>query len=122
MSEPKPLTSAEARALLPARTDGPDVTVVRLWDPRGAGEPTADAVVVLPRLDADAWTRWRAAGVAAVVAPIDDVDTLADVRAGDPARWAVGDTRLALARLSRRLDPRPAIAEVGVHPSAVSAL
>jgi UDP-3-O-[3-hydroxymyristoyl] glucosamine N-acyltransferase len=54
-----------------------------------------------------------------VVAAIGDVDALADVHAGDPARWAVADTRLALARLSRRLDPRPAIAEVGVHASAV---
>jgi len=119
MTEPKPLTSAEARDLLPARIDGPEVPVRRLWDAAASGEAAADAAVVLARLDADAWTRWRAAGIGAVVAPVADVDALTDVRADDPARWAVADTRLALARLSRRLDARPAIAAVGVHPSAV---
>lgn len=119
MTEPNPLTSAEARELVPARTEGPEVAVRRLWDAAASGEAASDAVVVLSRLDADAWARWRDAGVAAVVAPGTDVDALTDVRAGDPARWAVADTRLALARLSRRLDPRPAIAAVGVHASAV---
>lgn len=119
MSQPSPLTSAEARDLLPARTDGPEVAVRRLWDAAAGGAGPTDAVVVLPRLDADAWARWRGSGVAAVVAPTADVDDLDGARAGDPARWAVADTRLALARLSRRLDPRPAIAAVGVHPSAV---
>lgn len=119
MTEPKTLTSAEARDLLPARTDGPEVTVVRLWDAAAKGEAAADAVVVLARLDADAWARWREAGIGAVVAPTADVDALADVCAGDPARWAVADTRLALARLSRRLDARPPIADAGIHASAV---
>lgn len=119
MTEPKTLTSAEARDLLPARTDGPEVTVVRLWDAAAKGEAAADAVVVLARLDADAWARWREAGIGAVVAPTADVDALADVGAGDPARWAVADTRLALARLSRRLDARPPIADAGIHASAV---
>jgi UDP-3-O-[3-hydroxymyristoyl] glucosamine N-acyltransferase len=36
-----------------------------------------------------------------------------------PAVWRVRDPRLALARLSRRLDPRPAVAADGVHPTAV---
>ena len=119
MTEANPLTSAEAHDLLPARTDGAEVTVRRLWDAASSGEATPDAVVVLARLDADAWARWRDAGVAAMVAPTTDVDALVDVRPSDPARWAVADTRLALARLSRRLDTRPAIAAVGVHTSAV---
>lgn len=123
MSEPPPLTSAEARDLLPARTEGRDVVARRLWD---AAEPmaapttgAADLVVVLPRLDSDAWERWRASGVAAVVAPDADVAKLPQVRPDDAARWAVRDPRLALARLSSRLDGRPPVATAGVHPTAV---
>ena len=43
------------------------------------------------------------------------------VDAGDASRWGVADARLALARLSRRLDPRPPVADVGVHATAVVA-
>ena len=124
MSEPTPLTSAEARDLLPARVEGRDVVVRRLWDAAAPPAPAAtteaaDTVVVLPRLDAEAWERWRDAGVAAVVAPEADVDALPQAQPTDAARWAVRDTRLALARLSRRLDPRPPAAVMGVHPTAV---
>jgi len=118
VKRPEPISSSEAREWLAATVEGRDVVVRRLLDPGGAGEG-ADGVVVVARLDIAAWARWRAAGVAAVVASTADVAALPPVGPGDPARWAVDDPRLALARLSRRLDPRPPIAERGVHPSAV---
>lgn len=116
-----PLGAAEAEALLDARCDGPDRPVLRLADPLGAADAAvgADAVVVVPAAPAEgAWARWRAAGVAAVVLP-SSVARPPDADELGPAVWWVEDARLALARLSRRLDPRPPVADPGVHPSAV---
>lgn len=122
MTTPTPLSTAEARELLGARPEGPDAAVRRLWDPEEAGAlPPSDAAVVVPRLDADAWDRWRGAGVAVVVGTAADGSDLPAVDAGDAARWLVADARLALARLSRRLDARPVVAAIGVHPTAVVA-
>lgn len=122
MTTPAPLNTAEARELLGARPEGPEAAVLRLWDADDAtARPPADAVVVLARLDPDAWERWRASGVGVVVGATAAGVELPPVDAGDAARWLVGDARLALARLSRRLDPRPPVAERGVHPTAVVA-
>jgi UDP-3-O-[3-hydroxymyristoyl] glucosamine N-acyltransferase len=109
-----PLLAAEAAALLGAACSGPDRPVRRLADPE---DPAPDAAVVAPTPPPDAWTRWRAAGVAAVV-----VATEASVPpgvGGDLAVWRVADPRLALARLSTRLDARPPVAPPGVHATAV---
>jgi len=115
------MTSEEARELLDATLHGRPVLVRRLIDAQTVAGAADDAVVVLPKLDAGSWDRCRVAGVAAVVAPVEDVADLAPPSLGEPALWGVGDPRLALARLSRRLDPRPPAAERGVHPSAVVA-
>ena len=57
--------------------------------------------------------------VAVVVAERDLPGARAAVDADGPAIWRVRDPRLALARLSRRLDPRPPVAPDGIHPTAV---
>jgi UDP-3-O-[3-hydroxymyristoyl] glucosamine N-acyltransferase len=132
MTVPAPLTSAEAMDLLAATPRGRDVAVSRLADPAdlartaGAGDLARDAggadgpagasVMVVPRLDASLWDAARAAGLAAVVTT--DSDDLPPPADDTPALWLVRDPRLALARLSRRLDPRPPAAAVGVHPTA----
>ena len=122
MTTPAPLTTREARELLGALPEGPDATVHRLWDPDAAGsKPERDAAVVVARLDAAAWERWRASGVGVVVGAAPAGVELPPVDAGDASRWGVADARLALARLSRRLDPRPPVADVGVHATAVVA-
>jgi len=124
MTAPAPLTTAEAVALLGATARGRAVAVRRLVDPAGLdggaspGFPGDGTVVVVPRLDAAGWSRCRAAGVAAVVTVAAADADLPAPDAGDPARWLVADPRLALARLSRRLDARPPVAAVGVHPTA----
>jgi hypothetical protein len=132
MTVPAPLTTSEAMSLLGATSTGRDVAIRRLLDPadvtvaRGAttarsdaaGTEASDAAVVVPQLDAATWTAACAAGVAVVVTTAGSGD-LPPPDAATPARWWVRDTRLALARLSRRLDPRPPVAAVGVHPTAV---
>ncbi len=121
MSDAAPLYHAEATALLAARCAGPDRPVTRLLDPLRALQDASGAVVVTPRLEAGAWAAWRAAGVAAVVVPqgVERARELDDADADGPALWHVDDLRLALARLSRRLDARPPVAGPGVHPTAV---
>jgi UDP-3-O-[3-hydroxymyristoyl] glucosamine N-acyltransferase len=118
-----PLHRAEAIELLNARCSGPDRPVTRLLDPLRALHEANGAVVVTPRIDPDAWTAWRAAGVAAVVVADDGEPASDDTSAAredeGPALWRVDDPRLALARLSRRLDARPPVADRGVHPSAL---
>ncbi len=121
MRRPEPMTSEEARELLGATLHGRPVLVRRLIDAQTVAGAGDDAVVVVPKLDAATWDRCRVAGVAAVVAPSEDVAELAPPSLAEPALWGVADTRLALARLSRRLDNRPRVAERGVHPSAVVA-
>lgn len=143
MNDVAPLLAQEAARLLDARCAGPDRPVRTLADPAvHAGAPVADAVVVVAEPPpAEAWDRWRAAGVVAVVVPRGAArdgtapdgtapdGTAPDGAAPDgvaapaheegPAIWWVRDPRLALARLSRRLDPRPPVALPGVHASAV---
>ncbi len=122
MTDVVPLHATEAAELLPAHCSGPDRPVVRLLDPLRAVEGGDGGVVVVPRFDAAAWTAWRAAGVAAVVVADrpDAVPAGAHANGDDePAVWRVDDLRLALARLSRRLDARPPVSAAGVHPSAV---
>jgi UDP-3-O-[3-hydroxymyristoyl] glucosamine N-acyltransferase len=120
------LLAAEAAALLDAACSGPDRPVRRLADPDALGDAgdavaqvVADRVVVAATPPPEAWARWRAAGVAAVVVALDaPVPTVAD-GVDELAVWRVADPRLALARLSTRLDPRPPVAPPGVHPTAV---
>jgi len=89
---------------------------------RAVDATTPDAVVVWPDADAEGVARLAAAGVAAVAAaPNDEAEGEALAAAADAAGIAllvVADGRIALARLSRALDARPAPAEPGVHPSA----
>ena len=119
MTAPAPLTTAEAVDLLGATPSGRDVTVWRLADPADVPDlATAATVVVVPRLDAARWAAACAAGVAAVVATADGAADLPAPADDTPARWLVHDARLALARLSRRLDPRPPVAELGIHATA----
>lgn len=112
------LTSAQAAELLGARVEG-DGRGVALWDPRDAESAPTGAVVVLEKLDADRWERLRSAGVAVVVSTPDSFATLPPHHGGDPARWAVAQPRLALARLSRRFNRRPAVAAGGVSERAI---
>ncbi|MDF1524469.1 MAG: UDP-3-O-(3-hydroxymyristoyl)glucosamine N-acyltransferase [Trueperaceae bacterium] len=125
MTDVPPLLAAEAAALLDAACSGPDRPVRRLADPDAladaatvpGAQTVADRVVVGATPPPDAWARWHAAGVVAAVVALD-----APVRpdAGDTlAVWRVADPRLALARLSTRLDPRPPVAPPGVHATAV---
>ena len=90
---------------------------------RAPDTATPDAVVVWPDADADGIARLAAAGVAAVTAaPSDEAGRAALAAAADTAGIAllvVSDGRIALARLSRALDARPAPADPGVHPSAI---
>ncbi|MFN2322800.1 MAG: UDP-3-O-(3-hydroxymyristoyl)glucosamine N-acyltransferase [Trueperaceae bacterium] len=128
MNDVAPLLQAEAVRLLDATCTGTDRPIVRLLEPEAAadavadaGASEADAVVVLAAAPTEgAWSRWAAAGVAAVVVADRHRDGAeAASHADGLALWRVRDPRLALARLSRRLDPRPAVASEGVHPTAV---
>lgn len=130
MIDVAPLLQAEAVRLLDATCTGADRPVVRLLDPEAAAGGGADGraalgsvVVLAGAAPAEAWARWAAAGVAAVVVadrgPGDPGADGAIVVAATPALWRVRDPRLALARLSRRLDPRPPVAAPGVHPAAL---
>jgi UDP-3-O-[3-hydroxymyristoyl] glucosamine N-acyltransferase len=133
MTVPAPLTTSEAMSLLGATSAGRDVAIRRLLDPAAVavaggattvrsdapGTAASDAAVVVPQLDAATWTAACAAGVAVVVTTAAGSGDLPAPDAATPARWLVRDPRLALARLSRRLDPRPPVAAVGVHPTAV---
>ena len=127
MNDVAPLLQAEAARLLDATCTGADRPIVRLLEPEAAAAlaaPTASgggAVVVLAgAAPEEAWARWAVAGVAAVVVADRDHAGAAGARDADgPAIWRVRDARLALARLSRRLDPRPAVAMEGIHPTAV---
>ena len=89
---------------------------------RAPDTATPDAVVVWPDADPEGVARLGAAGVAAVAAaPGDEARGEALAAAADAVGLAllvVADGRIALARLSRALDARPAPAEPGVHPSA----
>lgn len=121
MNDVAPLLQAEASRLLDATCTGADRPILRLLEPDATDAPAPGAVVVLAGAAPEgAWARWAAAGVAAVV--VADRDPLAaglEHDADAPAVWRVRDPRLALAHLSRRLDPRPPVAADGVHPSAV---
>ena len=128
MNDVAPLLQAEAVRLLEATCTGVDRPIVRLLEPEAiaapgadVAAPVADAVVVLAgAASEEAWARWAAAGVAAVVVADRDAEGAEAERGAErPAIWRVRDPRLALARLSRRLDPRPPIAVEGVHPTAV---
>ena len=85
--------------------------------------PAAGAVVVWPDVTPDALTAAAAPGLAAVATHAPDAAAAeALVRAAHASGLALlltADPRLALARLSARLDPRPLPAEPGRHPSAV---
>ncbi len=102
-----------------ARHRGVERAVTALRAPDTA---TPGAVVVWPDADADGLARLGAAGVAAVAAvPSDEASGEALAAAADAVGIAlllVTDARVALARLSRALDRRPAPAEPGVHRSA----
>ncbi len=127
MNDVAPLLQAEAIRLLDATCTGADRPIVRLLGADSIAAPGADvaapaggAVVVLAGAAPDeAWARWAAAGVAAVVVADRDAEGAGvDRGAEGPAVWRVRDPRLALARLSRRLDPRPPVADEGIHPTA----
>lgn len=122
MTVPAPLTTAEAVALLGAVAAGRPAAVRRLLD-AGALESAApgsaaDGVAVVPKLDLDGWAACCVAGLGVVVTTPAADAALPPADATTPARWSVADPRLALARLSRRLDARPPVAAVGVHERA----
>lgn len=122
MTDVAPLLHAEAARLLDATCSGRERPVVRLLDPEAAAAaPSIGAALVLAATAPDgAWARWAASGVAVVVVGPDVAVPESSERAPEaPAVWRVRDPRLALARLSRRLDPRPPVADDGVHPTAV---
>jgi UDP-3-O-[3-hydroxymyristoyl] glucosamine N-acyltransferase len=121
MNDIAPLLQAEASRLLDATCSGPERPVRHLVDPdAGDTAALADGVVVLAAAATATWPRWAAAGVAAIVVADGAPEAHeASAGAGDAAVWRVRDPRLAIARLSRRLDARPAIAGPGVHPTAV---
>jgi UDP-3-O-[3-hydroxymyristoyl] glucosamine N-acyltransferase len=124
MTVPAPLTTAEAIDLLGAAPSGRAVAVSHLVDPTGlsgsgaAARSRAGGVMVVPKLDADLWAAACGAEVDAVVTAADAIGDLPPPTDGTPARWLVRDVRLALARLSRRLDDRPPAAAAGVHATA----
>lgn len=122
VGHPAPLSGEEASRLLPALVPDPGTVVHRLADPMNPPPPGGGegAVVVLPKLVEQSWTALCAAGLSVVVVP-EGQATPAPPPGVErvPELWRVADTRLAFARLSARLDDRPALAEPGVHPSAV---
>lgn len=120
MTHVQPLDTNEALSLLGGRQVGDDTAVTHILN-AGAAVTTASvgAVVVLADATEAQLQRWNQLGVAALVMADAAHDKLPPWRAGQPARWLVADPRTALARLTRRLDPRPAVAAPGIHPSAV---
>jgi len=95
----------------------------RVWSVCAPQAPAEGAVVVWPDVTPDALAAAAARGLAAVATRAsDDTSAEALVRAAHASGLALlltADPRLALARLSARLDPRPLPAENGHHPSAV---
>lgn len=120
--KPAPLRADEASRLLPALVPDPATVVTHLADPMDPPAPGAGAgaVVVLPKLTELSWAALCAAGVSVVVVPEGQPAPATPPGQGPaPDLWRVADTRLAFARLSARLDNRPAAVDPGVHPSAV---
>jgi UDP-3-O-[3-hydroxymyristoyl] glucosamine N-acyltransferase len=103
--------------LLGARLLGPETEVWRLVDLQASDTDLNGAVVVVGEPSEALLARLRSAKVAAVVMPESQAPT-APPREG-PALWLVADPRVALARLSERLNPRPALAFAGIHASAI---
>ena len=117
-ADPSTLTSRELADLVGGRHDGPERRITCLT---ALEAPLPGAVVVWPAPDPARVAALAEAGVVALAVPdAEDGAALAEEaeRAGI-ALVSVADTRLALARASRRLDFRPLPAAAGVHPSAV---
>jgi len=112
----RPLSTAEACTLIGARPLGPETVVSRLVDVSATDVDLSDAVVIAHEPNDALLARLRAAKLAAAVMP-ERFAPDAPPREG-PALWLVADTRIAMARLSTRLNPRPPVAQPGVHPSA----
>ncbi len=94
-----------------------------VWRVCAPQAPAEGAVIVWPDATPDALARAATRGLAAVATRAADAaaaEALARAaQASGLALLLTADPRLALARLSARLDPRPLPAEPGHHPSAV---
>jgi UDP-3-O-[3-hydroxymyristoyl] glucosamine N-acyltransferase len=117
-AEASTITSSDLAALVGGVHSGPDRTIRRLC---AVDAPATDAVAVWPEPDPARIAALAEAGIVALVVadgPHGEGLHGAAERAG-VALVSVTDTRVALARASARLDPRPLPAAEGTHPSAV---
>ncbi len=117
--EPEGRSSLRLAEAIGARHLGVERGVQRLCAPE---RPQQGGLVVRPALAPDTLDELAASGLTALVTSAADEARAAELEgAAERANVAlllVEDTRLALARLSRLLDSRPAPAEPGVHESA----